>query len=258
MSGEPAFEKISSKTLRHAVYLQLRERIISGKLLPGQSISLRNIAEQLGVSISPVRDAVWQLESEKILVVESNKSIRVNSLDAEEMQEALNIRLLLETQAAEMACELRSEDVSPADQVFVESTERLDQEAQAIRRVEQQVSFCHLFQRKLTSLVRNIERALGENRAVLLPICLEVGGSGEDHRFPYRNVRGNRIPAEKENCRCLTRGPGDGRGANHPHLARASRVDRGYPASDRAGNRPGQGLFESFFLLRETRAPVFS
>jgi DNA-binding GntR family transcriptional regulator len=113
MSGEPAFEKISSKTLRHAVYLQLRERIISGKLLPGQSISLRNIAEQLGVSISPVRDAVWQLESEKILVVESNKSIRVNSLDAEEMQEALNIRLLLETQAAEAACELRSEESLP-------------------------------------------------------------------------------------------------------------------------------------------------
>jgi DNA-binding GntR family transcriptional regulator len=113
MNVEPAFEKISSKTLRHAVYLQLRERIISGKLLPGQSISLRNIAEQLGVSISPVRDAVWQLESEKVLVVESNKSIRVNSLDAEEMQEALRIRLLLETQAAEKACEQRADEALP-------------------------------------------------------------------------------------------------------------------------------------------------
>jgi DNA-binding GntR family transcriptional regulator len=113
MSSDPGFEKINSRTLRHAVYLQLRERIISGKLTPGQSISLRSIASQLGVSISPVRDAVWQLDSEKVLVVESNKSIRVNSLDAEEMQEALRIRLLLETQAAEMACELRSEEDLP-------------------------------------------------------------------------------------------------------------------------------------------------
>jgi DNA-binding GntR family transcriptional regulator len=110
MSLDPVFEKINSRTLRNAVYLQLRERSISGKLPPGQSISLRSIAGQLGVSISPVRDAVWQLDSEKVLVVESNKSIRVNSLDAEEMQEALRIRLLLETQAAEMACELRSAD----------------------------------------------------------------------------------------------------------------------------------------------------
>ena len=113
MSSDPGFERINSRTLRNAVYQQLRERIISGKLTPGQSISLRSIAGQLGVSISPVRDAVWQLDSEKVLVVESNKSIRVNSLDAEEMQEALRIRLLLEIQAAEMACELRSEDDLP-------------------------------------------------------------------------------------------------------------------------------------------------
>jgi DNA-binding GntR family transcriptional regulator len=107
------FEKIASKTLRHAVYSQLRERIISGRLLPGQSITLRNIAEQLGVSLSPVREAVWQLESERVLVVESNRSIRVNSLNAEEMREALEIRLLLESRAGELACENRQEDVLP-------------------------------------------------------------------------------------------------------------------------------------------------
>jgi DNA-binding GntR family transcriptional regulator len=107
------FEKISSKTLRHAVYTQVRESIISGILRPGQSISLRNIAEQFGVSISPVREAVWQLESEKILIVESNKSIRVNSLNSTEMEEALNIRLLIETHAAKLACERRNDQVLP-------------------------------------------------------------------------------------------------------------------------------------------------
>jgi GntR family colanic acid and biofilm gene transcriptional regulator len=110
MRSDPGFERINSRTLRNAVYEQLRERI-----------SLRSIASQLGVSISPVRDAVWQLESEKVLVVESNKSIRVNSLDAEEMQEALRIRLLLETQAAETACELRCEEDLPRIQSLLKS-----------------------------------------------------------------------------------------------------------------------------------------
>ncbi len=111
--ADMTFEKIASKTLRHAVYSQLRERIISGKLLPGQSITLRNMAEQLGVSISPVREAVWQLDSEKVLVVESNRSIRVNSLNAEEMKEALGIRLVLESRAAELACQHRPQSALP-------------------------------------------------------------------------------------------------------------------------------------------------
>ncbi len=121
MSADSVFEKINSRTLRNAVYLQLRERIISGKLPPGHSISLRSIADQLGVSISPVRDAVWQLDSEKVLVVERNKSIRVNSLNAGEMEEALRIRLLLETQAAERACELRSADDLPRIKALLSS-----------------------------------------------------------------------------------------------------------------------------------------
>ena len=105
-----AIEKISVKTLRQGVYEQLRDKIISAEILPGETISLRELAQKFGVSLMPVREALWQLESERIIVIESNKRIRVNSLTAKEMEEALRLRLLLESTAAERACDLRPAD----------------------------------------------------------------------------------------------------------------------------------------------------
>jgi DNA-binding GntR family transcriptional regulator len=57
-----------------------------------------------------VREALWQLRSEKIIVIESNKRIQVNTLTAKGWRRALRLRLLLESTAAERACDLRPEE----------------------------------------------------------------------------------------------------------------------------------------------------
>src|SRR4030042_2047611 len=116
-------EKISVKTLRQKVYDQLRDKIISAEILPGESISLRELAAKFGVSLMPVREALWQLESEKIIVIESNKRIHVNTLTAKEMEEALRLRLMLESLAAEKACDLMPEVEIPKLKHLVESME---------------------------------------------------------------------------------------------------------------------------------------
>ena len=91
------FEKISVKTLRQEVYDKLRDKIISAEILPGETISLRELAAKFGVSLMPVREALWQLESERIIVIESNKRIRVNTLTAKEMEEALMVDVTIAT-----------------------------------------------------------------------------------------------------------------------------------------------------------------
>ena len=118
-----AIEKISVKTLRQEVYDQLRDKIISAEILPGQTISLRELAQKFGVSLMPVREALWQLESERIIVIESNKRIRVNTLTAKEMEEALRLRLMLESTAAERACDLRPEEAVPKVKSLLETME---------------------------------------------------------------------------------------------------------------------------------------
>jgi len=118
-----AIEKISVKTLRQEVYDQLRDKIISAEILPGETVSLRGLAQKFGVSLMPVREALWQLESERIIVIESNKRIRVNTLTAREMEEALRLRLLLETTAVERACELRPDAAIPKIKDLLEAME---------------------------------------------------------------------------------------------------------------------------------------
>jgi len=118
-----AIEKISVKTLRQEVYDQLRDKIISAEILPGETVSLRGLAEKFGVSLMPVREALWQLESERIIVIESNKRIRVNILTAREMEEALRLRLLLESTAAERACDLRPDAAIPKVKALLEAME---------------------------------------------------------------------------------------------------------------------------------------
>jgi DNA-binding GntR family transcriptional regulator len=98
-------EKISIETLRQKIYEQLKQKIISAEILPGEVITINGLAREFGVSLIPVREALWQLESEKIIIIRSNRNICVNNLSAKEMEEALRIRLILESDAAEKACD---------------------------------------------------------------------------------------------------------------------------------------------------------
>jgi DNA-binding GntR family transcriptional regulator len=114
-------KKVDNKTLRHRIYESLRESITSGVLQPGQSLSLRGIAEQSGVSVMPVREALWQLESEKVIVIESNKRIFVNKLTSSQMEEILSVRLLIETEAAQIACDNITDDAIEELEFILES-----------------------------------------------------------------------------------------------------------------------------------------
>jgi DNA-binding GntR family transcriptional regulator len=100
-----SIEKIPTRTLRQQVYDQLRKKIISAEIVPGQVMTLQGLAKEFGVSIMPVREALWQLETEKVIVIQSNKRIYVNGLKRKDLEEILKLRLTLEPIAAESACE---------------------------------------------------------------------------------------------------------------------------------------------------------
>lgn len=122
-----SIEKIKTETLRQKVYDQLRSKILGAELLPGEVISLRGLADQFGVSLLPVREAVWQLESENILVIESNKRIQVNHLTKAQFKEILNLRLLLESEAVVKACELRPKKaISRVEKILKDMQKHVD------------------------------------------------------------------------------------------------------------------------------------
>lgn len=91
------------ETLGDHVLAQIRELLLSGKVMPGEVLSLRPTALALGVSMTPVREAVYQLVAERALLIAPNRSIKVPVLSAEEFCEVTRLRLLNEGYAVERA-----------------------------------------------------------------------------------------------------------------------------------------------------------
>lgn len=102
---------ISHSSLGTNVYSSLREALITGKLKPDDKLRIRDLALQLGTSVTPVRDAILQLAKEQALVLKTPKDIRVPVLTQAQYLEIRTIRLELEGLAAEIA----ASKVTPQD-----------------------------------------------------------------------------------------------------------------------------------------------
>ncbi len=96
--------KIQRSSLRSQAVNLLRQAITSGRLPPGTKLVEREVAEMLGISRAPARDALMELEKEGL--IESRSSGRhVIELSERDIRELMQVRLALETLAAELAVE---------------------------------------------------------------------------------------------------------------------------------------------------------
>jgi DNA-binding GntR family transcriptional regulator len=87
---------LARHTLSADVYAQLRDLLTNGRVMPGEQLSLRSIAEALGVSVMPVREAVHRLVAEQALEFSSNRALRVPTMTVSEFREITRIRSNLE------------------------------------------------------------------------------------------------------------------------------------------------------------------
>jgi len=108
----PAYAAVRHRTMAEAALERLREAIIMGELTPGAPLRLEDLARQLGMSISPIREAVRQLEALGLAEHVPHHGAKVMALDVEELRELFTIRLALEGMAVRRAAEL----LEPADE----------------------------------------------------------------------------------------------------------------------------------------------
>jgi DNA-binding GntR family transcriptional regulator len=98
--------------MAEAALERLREAIIMGELTPRTPLRLEDLARSLGMSISPIREAVRQLEALGLAEHVPHHGAKVMGLDVEELRELFSIRLALESMALRRAAEL----FEPADE----------------------------------------------------------------------------------------------------------------------------------------------
>lgn len=94
---------LTRRTLSADVHAQLRELLMSGRLMPGEAISLRHVAAALGVSVMPVREAVHRLVAEQALELTPQRVLRVPRMTAAQFREITRIRVNLEGMATAQA-----------------------------------------------------------------------------------------------------------------------------------------------------------
>ena len=100
----------SHRTLREVVAEEIRAMILAGRLLPGERLLEDRLAEQLGVSRNPVREAIRALEGTGLVEVVPRRGAYVANLDPDRAHQLLELRSVIEAYAAERAARHRDED----------------------------------------------------------------------------------------------------------------------------------------------------
>ena len=88
-------------TQQDSTYARLRQWVTVGNFLPGERLKIHDIAQQLGVGVTPVRAALQRLAAEGALVNVPHAGMLVPRLSAAEFDDVLQMRLLLEGEAAQ-------------------------------------------------------------------------------------------------------------------------------------------------------------
>jgi DNA-binding GntR family transcriptional regulator len=102
-------EKISHNSLREQIYRSVRKAIMNGRFIPGESVTIMQLAEMVGTSAMPVREALRQLVAEDALEMLPNRSVVVPRLSLEEFDDITSLRCHVEGLVGARAAE-RVED----------------------------------------------------------------------------------------------------------------------------------------------------
>ena len=105
----PTKSQVSRDTLQDQIYRRIREALMSGRFQPGQKLTIRGLAESLGSSLMPVREALNRLSAENAFEVTETSRIRVRMMTPERLSDIRDARVALEGLLAEKAVILLSD-----------------------------------------------------------------------------------------------------------------------------------------------------
>jgi DNA-binding GntR family transcriptional regulator len=114
--------------LRDVVFNTLRQAILKGELAPGERLMEIQLAERLGVSRTPIREAIRKLELEGLVLMIPRKGAEVAKISEKSLRDVLEVRRSLEELAIELACQRMTpeavEELEKKQEEFKEAVEQ--------------------------------------------------------------------------------------------------------------------------------------
>lgn len=177
----------SYKPLRELVLDAIREAIINGTLKPRERLMEIQLAEELGVSRTPIREALRKLELEGFIVMVPRKGAYVADISFKDIADVFEIRAALEGLAAGLAAErITDEELEDMERLLAEKADAI-----ARQDMEQLVSVDTLFHEaiyrasrneRLTNIINNLREQIQRYRSTSLAFPGRMKQSLEEHR----------------------------------------------------------------------------
>ncbi len=193
--------------LRDVVFNTLRKAILRGELKPGERLMEIALANRLGVSRTPVREAIRMLEQEGLVIMIPRKGAQVAQITMKDLNDVLEVRLGLEELAMQFACKrITQEEIGEMKQAL-EEIERLQEAEDVTALAEADVAFHDIIykatdNKRLNQIINNVREQMYRYRVEYLKDSRTRGTLLKEHREIYEAVVGRDEERAKACIRC--------------------------------------------------------
>lgn len=180
--------------LRDLVFNTLRQAILTGELKPGERLMEIHLANRLGVSRTPIREAIRKLELEGLVTMIPRRGAEVAQITEKSMKDVLEVRRALDALCAELACDRISEEemgkLEEACAGFEKATRTGDTTAIAKADVAlHDIIVAATGNRRLVQLVNNLAEQMYRYRFEYIKDESQHERLVEEHRIIYESIR---------------------------------------------------------------------
>ena len=207
MSGHLEQIRLDSyKPLRELVCEHIREAIINGVFAPGKRLMEIQMADEMGVSRTPVREAIRKLEMEGFVVMIPRRGTYVSNMSIRDINDVYEIRISLDTLAAGLAAErISDEELEELQRLLVKVGNAIEENDMA-KVVEADIEFHDvLYKASRNERLRNIINNLREQITVIRGVSMRYPGrlkdTQEEHRRLVESIAARNVEKSQEAAR---------------------------------------------------------
>ena len=186
------------KPLREVVSDALRQAIKDGVLQPGQRLMEIKLADELGVSRTPIREAIRKLEQEGFVVMVPRRGTYVADISLKDIAQVFEIRGALEELAAGLAAErITNDELECLERILVEINEYMEHDDFA-KIVDADVRFHDvLYQasrnQRLVDILHNLREQMLRFRSISMHYPGRLSATWEEHRQMVENIANHNL-----------------------------------------------------------------
>ena len=193
--------------LRDVVFNTLRQAILRGELKPGERLMEIQLANKLGVSRTPIREAIRKLELEGLVLVIPRKGAEVADIKEKSLRDVLEVRKALEELSVQLACEKITKEEIEELKEAAETFKKAQKTKDITQIAEADVHFHDIINtasgnQKLIQLLNNLREQMYRYRVEYLKDSRTRGTLLKEHREIYEAVAGRDEERAKACIRC--------------------------------------------------------